>query len=369
MCDTELQTKKQLRILHIAPYNTAGVPYTLVEAERSLGCHSRLITLHKHKFEYKEDICLDLPLISFPGSLFLKNLVKSNFSKDNRQNNLPRLREYSSLEKPLFKLRDRYWGTRIDSFLNDFDIYDFDLYHLDGGVGFYNDSRIIKQVSNRKKTIVAHYFGSDLRTRGVISDINKLSTCNFTVEYDHLDLYPGINLVLLPFNFSEFKYEGEPGKTPVIIGHAPSNRANKGSNIIIDSLKNLQASYSFEMLIIENISHQKALELKSRCNLFIDQISDIGYGINAVESMGMGIPTFSSLAIEFKKRYPESPLIEISAENIKDQIIPFIKSAELRKMHGEKSKQWAMTNHESVKIVRKLQSTIFKYVPALDKNK
>lgn len=369
MCDSEIQTKKPLRILHIAPYNTAGVPYTLVKAERTLGCHSRLITLHKHKFEYKEDICLDLPVISFPGSLFLKDLVSSNFTKGNQQNDLPKLREYSPFEKPLLKLRDYFWRSKIDSFVNEFDIYEYDIYQLDGGMGFYHDSRIIKQISNRNKTIVSNYLGSDLRIRGIISDIDNISSCNFTFEYDHLDLYPGINHVPFPFDFSEFNFQGAPGKTPVIIGHAPSNRANKGSNVIIDSLKTLQLSNSFEIQIVENVHHQKALELKSRCTLFIDQISDIGYGINAVESMAMGIPTFSSLTKEFKKRHPDSPLLEISAHNIKDQLIPFIKSAELRKMHGEKSKHWVMTNHDSVKVVRKIQDIIFKHIPTLDKKK
>lgn len=367
MCDSKIQTKQPLRILHIAPFNTAGVPFTLVQAERSIGYLSRLITLHKHKFDYKEDICLDLPIISFPGSSSLKKLLKSNNSNDNRPNNLPKIREYSFLEKPLFKLRDRIWHPRINAFLRKFDINDFDLYQLDGGVGFYHDSRIIKQLYKRNKTIVTNYLGSDLRIRGVIYDINKISSCNFTVEYDHLDLYRGINHIPFPFNFSEFKYQGDPGKTPVIIGHAPSNRANKGSKVIIESLRSLQESYSFEVQIIENQPHQKALELKSRCSLFIDQISNIGYGINTVESMAMKIPTFSSLTKEFKKRCPDSPIVEISAENIREQLIPYIKSPELRIKQGEKSKKWSMINHDSIAVVKKIHRVIFHHAPTLDK--
>jgi len=253
--------------------------------------------------------------------------------------------------------------------LNEFDIYDFDIYQLDGGVGFYHDSRIIKQISAQKKTIVANYLGSDLRTRGIIPDINAISSCNFTFEYDHLELFPGINLVPFPFDFSEFKYQGEPEKSPIIIGHAPSNRASKGSSIIIESLKDLKTSHSFELQIIENMSHKKALEMKRNCNLFIDQISDIGYGLNAVEAMGMGIPTFSSLTKEFQQRYPDSPLIDISAENINEKLIPFVESAELRKRHGVKSKEWVVDFHDSVIVVKKILDILFKQVPGLTQNK
>jgi len=107
LSESEIQIIKPLRILHIAPFNTAGVPLALVTAERTLGYHSRLITLHKHIFDYQEDICLDLPIISFPGSLFLKNLIKSNFSEYPQQKDLPMLKKYSLLEKPLFKIRDQ----------------------------------------------------------------------------------------------------------------------------------------------------------------------------------------------------------------------------------------------------------------------
>ena len=77
--------------------------------------------------------------------------------------------------------------------------------------------------------------------RGIIPEINGISSCNFTVEYDHIDLYPGICHVPFPLDFSDFHFSAADNeKTPVIIGHAPSKRSNKGSDYILKVLQQLQ---------------------------------------------------------------------------------------------------------------------------------
>ena len=64
-----------MKILHIAPFNTAGVPLTFVQAERSLGYYSRLVTLARHPYNFPEDICLELPLLNFYGTNLIKKVV------------------------------------------------------------------------------------------------------------------------------------------------------------------------------------------------------------------------------------------------------------------------------------------------------
>src|SRR5438045_4626822 len=50
------------KILHIAPENTAGVPYNVMKMQNESGFTSRLITFYKIPFNFPEDICLDLKL-------------------------------------------------------------------------------------------------------------------------------------------------------------------------------------------------------------------------------------------------------------------------------------------------------------------
>jgi hypothetical protein len=49
-------------VIHIAPENTAGVPYNVMEMQRKFGFNSRLLTFYKIPFDFPEDICLNLKL-------------------------------------------------------------------------------------------------------------------------------------------------------------------------------------------------------------------------------------------------------------------------------------------------------------------
>src|SRR4030042_3686093 len=64
-----------MHILHIAPFNTAGVPMTFVLAERRLGHTSHLITLGRDKQNRPSDICLNLPFLDSRIIRFVKNRV------------------------------------------------------------------------------------------------------------------------------------------------------------------------------------------------------------------------------------------------------------------------------------------------------
>ena len=54
-----------LKILHLAPQNYAGVPYSFFDMHNACGDYSRLVTFHKNPLNFPEDICLELPLPTF----------------------------------------------------------------------------------------------------------------------------------------------------------------------------------------------------------------------------------------------------------------------------------------------------------------
>ncbi len=348
-------SKKTFRILHISPFNTAGVPFTFVKAEQLLGFESRLITLKKHPYDFEEDICLNAPFITTPGMSGVKKLVNIVTSKQSKiRSNVPPLCVRSRLERKLLKMRDRIWNFKFKSLLNDLDIFSFDLIHLDGGTGIFSDLRIIKQFADRNTPILCTYLGSDLRTRGLIPEVDQLSMCNFTVEFDHEDLYPGIHRVPFPFDFSNFSYKADVTRTPVVIGHAPSVRSAKGTDYIMDVLKRLQNRIRFDILLIENRSHADTLDLKSRCSLFIDQISDLGFGINAIESLAMGIPTITSLVPGYKKLYPEAPFVAVDKNNLEHELYRLIDNPEARKKMGKYSYDWVREHHDMSTVVKQM---------------
>ncbi len=351
-----------LRILHIAPFNTSGVPIAFVRAERKLGHLSRLVTLARDRRGYEEDISLDLPFLDFIGTRMIKRLI-SNPDKLEISNRarvgtaIPITWEpHGPAERTLVQVRERIWRSKISALFETIDFWNFDVYQLDGGLEFYRSGATVKELKARGKTVICCYTGSDLRTRGVIPAIDSRADVNVTVEYDHLKLHPDIHHVPFPFEVEAYPYRpGNAGNENVVrIGHAPTNRAAKGSDQIIAAVQKLKQSLPVELVLIENVSFERSMELKSQCHIFVDQIGDLGYGLNSLEALAIGIPACSCLAPGFASDYPDHPFVVIDSDNIVAKLSELVTNPDLRRKIGRNGRQWLKKHHDSVNVVRRI---------------
>lgn len=346
-----------MKILHIAPFNVANVPLTLVLAERNLGHESRLITFGRHPRGFPEDICLDLPLVHFKGLTWLKRLVagKSRIAVSNikpQLAHLPPIWRPTPLEKLLIKFREALWLPRVKQAVERYRLDQFDVIQLDGGVGFFRDGRDIVRWKKMGKKIICCYAGSDLRVRGVIPPIDAIADLNVTVEFDHLQLHPKIHHVMFPFDASRFEPLPHRVEKILRIGHAPTNRAAKGSDVIIPVVQELEKEFPVQLILIENLPYQEAIQRKAQCHIFIDQIGDLGYGINSLEALAMGIPTCTCLAPGFEQHYPDHPFIVIDAENLKQRLIDVIQDKALRRNKARQGLRWVKQYHDPMRVVQ-----------------
>ncbi|MDZ7260588.1 MAG: glycosyltransferase [candidate division KSB1 bacterium] len=347
------------RILHIAPFNTAGVPLTFVQAERALGHESRLLTLGKTSRGYPEDICLDLPFLDFGLTRWAKKLVspKERLQVNHRASipsHIPRKWQPTKMENQLIKLREKIWTSKINQAIQQFQLLDFDVYQLDGGLEFYRDGRIVRGLKQKGKKIICCYTGSDLRVRGVIPEIDALSDLNVTVEFDHQFLHPNIHHVLFPINPDRYGLKEKAGGDKLKIGHAPTSRRAKGSHLIIPIVRELEKQYPVELVLIEKLPYPVALKRKAQCQIFIDQIGDLGYGINALEALCMGIATCSCLAPGFEEQYPDHPFITINEHNLKDALVQLIEDEAYREKKGQEGRAWVRNHHDYRKVVQRI---------------
>ena len=351
---------QKTKILHIAPFNIAGVPISFVQAERELGYYSRLITFGRLQHGFQEDICLNLPLLNFKGLKLVKRLF-SDKAKLQVINVAPKLdviplqwRPNGYFEKHLIDLREALWKSKINNTIKKYNIEQFDIIQLDGGLGFYRDGRIIQSLKKQGKKIISCYTGSDLRVRGVIPQIDAITDLNVTDEFDHLQLHPNIHHVFFPLNLQKFNPVEFRHHNILKIGHAPTSREAKGSHKIIPLVKQLEKNYSVKLILIENLPYNDAIELKSKCDIFIDQIGDLGYGINSLESLAMSIPTCSCLAPNFAEKYPDHPFIVIDEHNLQQQLIHLIEDSKLRQKKGKQGRQWVEKYHDAQKVVKRI---------------
>ena len=351
----------KLKIVHIAPTNLSGVPGELVRAERELGHESRLVTLFRDRRRYYEDICLELPFIDFSGTQWIKRLVSAPERQrvDNRlriPQQIPlRWQPHGVLERLLVRMRDRLWRPKIQAAIRAHELEGFDVYQLDGGLDFTRQPHFIPAMRTAGRCIICCYTGSDLRTRGVIPEIDDVSCLNVSVEFDHRLLHPRLHHVFFPFDVRRFRPRDTTRSRRVLrIGHAPTSRAAKGSDEIIPVLQELSRKGRVEIALIERLPYDAAIALKGSCDLFVDQIGDLGYGINALEALAMGIPALSCLAPGFAEAYPDHPFVEVNAGNLMQELERLLDDGDYRRHLSLAGPQWVARHHDARAVVQQI---------------
>jgi glycosyltransferase involved in cell wall biosynthesis len=354
-----------LKILHIAPLNFAGVPYSFYQMHNSVGDESRIITIHKNDKDFPEDICLNLHL---PKSDLAKKWRKKKVEITESQfvDKLHFFEPNNSFEKIYFKLSDFFRRSSIQDAILKYNLNDFDIIHYDGGMDFYRNSSQAAEWKKQGKKIVCVYYGSDLRTRGLIKEMDKLSDLNFTSEYDHLKLKPDLEYIFYPYDPSELPVRKVIDDGIIKIVHSPTNRKFKGTDLIISVIEKLKKEKKIEFLLLENLPRQEVLHKKATSDICIDQVGGTmggtGYGKAGLETLAMGIPTITNMTDDYENWLPENPFIVANdADQLYIKVNELIESKSFRTQLGANAIAWVRNYHSFNSVDKKLKELYKKY--------
>jgi hypothetical protein len=230
----------------------------------------------------------------------------------------------------------------------------FDVIHYDGGLDFFRDSRIAKRWKEEGKKIVCHYMGSDLRVRGIDPVMDELSDLNLTNESDHLLLHPDIHYIYIPFDSSQYRVRQGANERLRIV-HSPSNRASKGTELILPVIDRVRKNRDIEFVLIEGKPHSEVLALKQTCDIAIEQVGNYGgtgYGRNSLETLAMGIPTITEMTEDYVAWLPENPFILATPDTLFQRILDLIDNQSLRQQQSKSGRAWVEKYHsfEAVNI-------------------
>lgn len=336
------------------------MPMDFVKMHRRYGFESTLVTIYKNKLNFEEDISLNLELPQ-------NNLAKKWRDKKMSSPTEAGLKEYKPknfLEEIYFTLRDSKNKKRINELIEEYNLFDYDIYHFDGGMDFFRNISFAKELKKRNKKIVCCYFGSDLRTRGIFKELEEISDLLLTVEYDHLLLHKNVNYIFFPFDVNAIKFKLNNNKIKKII-HSPTNRAFKGTDKIIPEIDKAMKEVNFEFLLLENTDREELLKIKSTSDLAIDQIGGemggSGYGKNSIENLSMGIPTFTEFFDDYYKFLKGNPFINSNINNLKDNIIKFVNDADLIEDYAFRGRKWVEETHSFEAVNEKLMDYYKKF--------
>ena len=346
-----------MKILHISPQNYTGVLTLFPEGHKALGHQSRLVTFYKAKNVYPEDICLDLPFIGHMNWLIkLKQLLKAGSLRVPVTGTDEKIIwKASPAERPFITLREMIWTPLIKRAAKKYDLWDFDVYHLEGGMSFYRNGRDIVKLKQAGKRIVCNYHGLDLRVCGAIKPIWDAADLHYTCEFDLFSRYTELEYLFLPYDPDEIPC-AEPEGEKIRICHAPRIRSVKGTGQIIDAVENLAEIIPVELVLIENRTHRETLELKASCHIAIDQISDgnMGYGINSLESLSMGICTVTNLSEAYQDFIPDHPFALSRPETLEKVLRELVLDSQLRDSYAKRGREWVIKNHLWLSVAKQI---------------
>ena len=327
-----------MKILYISPENTVGTLSTWKNFHLSQGNECEFITFYKTPNDFDSGICLNLPFIS--SHRLYRNMRSLHYKINSKLKN-----EYSSkegyppvwepnsfFEKIYFSIRDFIWSMKINPIIKKHNLFDYDVYHFEWGLDFYRNCGFSSKIKALNKKIICTYHGQDMRTRGVLKNLNQISDLNLTSELDLIDKHPNLNYMFLPINIAPgLRLKKTSDK--IKICHSPTNRYYKGSQIVINACKKLsEKNKNVEFILIENMPNNNVIEIKKTCDILVDQIGDSGgwgYGMNSVEAMGLGLCCMTQMNNQCNQFFKNHPFLNINETNLTQQLEYLISNPEI----------------------------------------
>ena len=353
------------KILHIAPENFAGVPISFVKMHKQFGDESRLITLHKTKIDFQEDLCLNLPLPEFKLAKLWRSKKVNEIHQDTKIA-APFFSPKNIFEELYFNWSDGQRKALVDEVIARLNLNEYEIVHYDGGLDFFrNPTQALKWKKEGKK-IVCCYYGSDLRSRGLIKELDQISDLNITSEFDHLNLKKNIEYLFYPYDGSDLPEKSNSENDRVRIVHSPTNRKYKGTDLIISVIEKIKKEKQIEFVLLENIHRSEVLKIKSTCDISIDQVGGemggTGYGKAGLETLAMSIPTITNMTSEYEKWLAENPFIVANNfDELYVKLNELIEDKRLRDEYGRKGHEWVKKYHSFESVNKRLKELYRSY--------
>lgn len=197
-----------------------------------------------------------------------------------------------------------------------------------------------------------------------IAKFDQYAHAVFAVNPDLMHFLPK-RARFLPYAISNWDtiktvpYNGVKRKLKIV--HSPTNRAAKGSDLIIQCLKLVKERYGdlVDLFLVENLPNEKARQMYAEADLAIDQILIGWYGGFAVEVMKMGIPVVAFIRKEDLQFLPaamaldcENAIIQADPTSLFRKLQEIVENASILKSYREAGLEYVHRWHDPVYVAQ-----------------
>jgi hypothetical protein len=350
-----VETASRLRVLHL-PTPVGGHYWGLAQGERKLGLDSSTLVTQDSWVKYPADINLKIDTLMRVGKMarlvgaFLKHRNRHDVFHFNFGTSLLDFPQYG------FPLLDLPWypkGKKIVMTYNGCDARQkhktmarvpFSPCHEDCCNGGICNSGKADRIKARKIEKVARY-----------------ADHIFAVNPDLMWFLPPGKSSFLPYAIAEWdnirSLPYSPGETLTIV-HAPTNRAAKGTEQILQAISRLKARHrEIEVRLVENIPNKDALEVYRSADLVVDQVLAGWYGGLAVEVMKMGKPVAVYIREEDLRFIPpamaadlKDAVIHVTPHDMESVLEGYLQDRELLKRKSEAGREYVARWHDPLYV-------------------
>lgn len=293
---------------------------------------------------------------------------------------------YLGYEENLLNLEKEELVQKVEDILTDYDIYHF--HYAETLVDDFSD---LAQLKKYGKKAVMHHWGNDVRFHEQAKERNKyvytgdspanevmhkkLTAISAIVKdaivqdyevYDYIkDYYERVHVLPIAVNLDHIpNVEEAENKVPLLI-HAPTNPLFKGTAYFEKVIEQLKENYEFNYVRIEQLNHEKALQMYQKADIILDQVLCGSYGLFSVEAMAMGKPVVTYVRDDLLPTFPEiPPIVNANPDTLYDKIELLIKYPDVRKAYGRQGQRYVEAYHSSTVVTKQLEE-IYKQLPTL----
>jgi glycosyltransferase involved in cell wall biosynthesis len=301
-----------VRVTH-CPVNTAGIPWTNVQALRKRGVDARLVVFNRYRLHPEADIDLNRS-----GGLVRQQLTQ--------------WRAFARLAPQT------------------------DIFHFYFGLTLLPKSVQFPLLRVLGKKSVLHFLGSDIRGKAPEQLAwARRAGARVVGSYDAIRWVPDAHVIPPGIDVQAIAPAPPTNRERPVVVHAPSSRTRKGTAHVVAACAELDV----DLEIVEGLDHREAFEHYRRADVIVDQLNAGWYGVFAIEAMALGKPVVTFLHDEAVRRTEAAfglrvPIVNASKETLVEKLRPLAGSTEERIRVGAASRAYVEEVHDVERMTDRL---------------
>lgn len=374
-----------MKLLNLAPSNLCNISTNLSYGINKFSTHTcRSVTLAPPAFGF------DFDILSRNNEKLVTQLIN--------ESNLLHLNSwYFVSQKIASRMLDSIPLSVLNKLIRFYDKCDFNQFSSKApaseSLWWHYYMNYINKRMLRKKKVVLHYHGGDLRRKMSESNKEIVNKHGFKVLVSVPDLICQLKNaqwlpIPVPTDDELYKLLPKTDDSVIKIVHSPTNREAKKTAVLIKAVKALKRKYDVELMLIENMPYKECLKLKKEAHIAFDNIEFGSYAGCSIEAMCHEQPTLVYLndvsqqqinevseeigieppfvnvgdekqpSIKYLNRVVEGKARNIITKedyrSVYDNLERLIVDSDLRKELGKRGRKWVSQVHDVKVVVKKL---------------